>query len=160
MSRTLRSTAGPAVAKAAIRNLPALAGIGLALLLTGCTSTGRPFVNAGLDRLAVGSIRPVVARLDTTPPVAQSDWEALRRALTSGFLTAHADIDWSNAATGSNGTITPLGTAATRGKVACRAFATTVSDVRGVRRYRGEACRFGDGTWQIGDLTADDAILS
>ena len=42
----------------------------------------------------------------------------------------------------------------------CRSFATTVNDARGIRRYRGDACRRTDGRWQLDGMAPDDAKLS
>jgi surface antigen len=90
-----------------------------------------------------------------------SDWEAVRRAVASAPDEAsEAAIPWSNPHTGSDGTINA--SAATVGKsgALCRSLETTISDYRGVRLYRGEACRRADGRWQIVRLAAGDATLS
>ena len=42
---------------------------------------------------------------------------------------------------------------------ACRAFATTISDYRGVRRYSGEACRPANGGWRLTGIVPDDTTL-
>lgn len=94
--------------------------------------------------------------------VAPADWERVR-IFASTNLDQTPDgkvLDWTNASTGSNGTITPL--AASRpesGGRQCRAFSLTISDVRGIRGYRGDACRAPDGMWQLFDLTAEDRAL-
>ena len=69
-------------------------------------------------------------------------------------------IDWTNPDTGSNGTISPLASARNEpdGRN-CRAFSLTVSDVRGIRRYRGDACRAPDGMWQLFEVVPEDSAL-
>ena len=70
-----------------------------------------------------------------------------------------ASLDWLNPDTGSTGTITATATAS-EGKFLCRSFATTVNDLRGIRRYRGEACAPDGGRWQLRGVTPDDAAIS
>ena len=41
----------------------------------------------------------------------------------------------------------------------CRAFATTVNDLRGIRRYRGEACQTGDAGWRLTGIVPEDSVL-
>jgi hypothetical protein len=127
----------------------------LGLGLAGCSSLGLPMGDR-LDRTAVGSIRSATPVSATrTPPVAASDWETIRQSIPAALAKSGVS-DWTNEATGSSGTLT----LAQSGKDGCRGFSTTVSDVRGIRHYRGDACRNAAGAWSIGDLTADDAILS
>jgi hypothetical protein len=37
---------------------------------------------------------------------------------------------------------------------------TTINDVRGIRRYRGQACVTPNGRAQLRNVTADDATLT
>ena len=48
----------------------------------------------------------------------------------------------------------------TANSVSCRTFATTVNDIRGIRRYRGDACTTAGGRWQLRTVTPDDAAIS
>jgi len=161
MSRPRRSTAGNPQQRVAIhRRLPAFAALGLALSLTGCSSVGLPMGERGFDRTVTGSISttaviPVSATKPAARPVAASDWDAIRQTIPSA-IAKNGSSAWSNATTGSTGTVT----LSEPGRDGCRAFSTTVSDVRGIRHYRGDACKNAAGLWSIGDLTADDAILS
>ena len=87
-----------------------------------------------------------------------SDWEAIRHAVAATAAESGVDrLPWRNPQTGSAGTIASLSAARAQGKLTCRSFATTINDQRGVRRYRGEACRHGDGGWQLYGMVAEDA---
>lgn len=119
---------------------------GLALTAAGCSATA-------LDPLHTGS----VVRAGVTDAVDPSDWEAVRRTIAD--LGAHAfDRAWKNPKTGSSGTVTAMA-AEPRAGVQCRAFATTVNDLRGIRRYRGEACRDGGAGWRLTGVVPEDSLL-
>jgi surface antigen len=152
----------------------------VAASLAGCSVTP-PGETPELDTTTTGSIAkpsPSIAATDpaplgyaATPPAAAprtavdgvepSDWERIRLvASTSIPGTANGTVlDWTNPDTGSNGTLSPLASARTIGERDCRGFALTVSDVRGIRRYRGDACRSPDGMWQLFDVTPEDRAL-
>lgn len=149
------------------------------VLLTALAGCNLSPAGPELDTTTTGSI----ARADTPPPadpaplgyapdgpkvktvidgVAPSDWERIRLfASTHLDQTANGDVlDWTNPDTGSNGTISPLAAATQEADGRrCRAFALTISDVRGIRGYRGDACRSSDGMWQLFGLSADDGAL-
>jgi surface antigen len=140
-----------------------IAAIALALSLGGCAGLGLPFGSdlARVDTTTTGSIRPTLVSANVVDGVDASDWEAIRRTVAA--VPADSSVDslaWRNPDTGSAGTISSLGTAHRRGSLMCRAFATTVNDQRGVRRYRGEACQRDNGRWQLYGMAADDAQLS
>lgn len=117
---------------------------GLLLATAACSVTG-------IDPAHTGS----VVRASVADSVDPSDWEAVRRTL-AGIGTEALAHAWQNPKTGSSGTITA--TAAEPGTSGfCRAFATTVADYRGIRRYRGEACQGGDGGWQLGGIMPEDS---
>jgi hypothetical protein len=42
----------------------------------------------------------------------------------------------------------------------CHSFDTTMSDVRGVRRYSGEVCKMTNGRWALRSVKPADAALS
>jgi surface antigen len=117
----------------------------------GCAQVG---LTQGTDSLYTGSIKASV-----TDGVDPSDWETMRQVV-AGIAPADADLTrpWTNPQTGSYGSIT-VGAAEQRSGGACRSFSTTVSDLRGVRRYRGEACQPVGGRWQLSDIRADDSKL-
>ena len=117
----------------------------ISLTLVGCAGMGLPFEEA--------SATVTVDRVDP------SDWNEVRATLAVAPTGRTTGLDWLNADTGSTGTITAAATTTASG-LACRAFATTVNDVRGIRRYRGDACRTAASGWQLRDLTPDDAAIS
>lgn len=94
--------------------------------------------------------------------VAPSDWERIRLFAATNVTQAKVGevLDWTNADTGSNGTIAPLAAMrpASEGRE-CRAIALTISDVRGIRRYQGDACHTPDGMWQLFDVVPEDTAL-
>jgi hypothetical protein len=108
------------------------------------------------DNMATGSIRPAAtAAVALADP---SDWETIRRALASAIDSGNsASIDWSNPDTGSFGVITASNAANGAG---CHSFDTTMSDVRGVRRYSGEVCKMTNGRWALRSVKPADAALS
>ena len=58
-------------------------------------------------------------------------------------------VPWSNRATGSVGTITPVNSYYAGNGVYCRDFRASVAIKVGVGEGRGRACRVGAGGWQI-----------
>lgn len=129
----------------------------LALPLCGCAGLGLPFDEAGarsqasLNRPA-RAIPAAVVVVDQADP---SDWEMIRRT-AEGAPETSGRFDWSNPETGSAGN---LAIAADRPESLCRAFAVTISDMRGVRRYRGDACQAATGHIRLSGVIADDATL-
>ena len=124
----------------------------IALSAGGCAQVGLP--TQATDPIATGSIQ-----VSVTDGVDPSDWEAMRRTV-AGIAPKDADLTrpWSNPQTGSYGSIT-VATAEQRNGGTCRPFSTTVSDLRGVRRYSGEACQPAGGTWRLTGIRADDSKL-
>jgi surface antigen len=127
-----------------------------ALSLAGCASTGMPLGPGATDPLVTGSIKGDLGSAKGTAGADPSDWTAVRATLAKA--AAGGDVAWSNPATGSSGTVS-LGPTLAKVRGVCRSFATTINDARGVRSYRGEACRSGDGGWKIADIVADDQVL-
>lgn len=149
--------------KAAVRRR-ALVVVSTALL-SGCGLS--PLAErAEVDPVTTGAIArpaPTPVKKTVVDALDPSDWERIRlTASTTMLSSAEGDVfDWTNAETGSNGTIAASG-AARQDPAAglCRPFSLTVSDLRGIRRYRGEACRSADGMWRlIGVLPEDSALL-
>ena len=132
------------------------------LLLTGCAGMGLPFADIGPER--TGSVRTASAggqSANAVSAVDPSDWEAVRRAVAEAIAARNTDatIEWTNPDTGSSGTISPLLATTASSSSGCRAFATTMSDARGVRHYRGDACRETDGRVRLLRVVADDPAL-
>ncbi|MBZ9934784.1 hypothetical protein LB518_00635 [Mesorhizobium sp. BR1-1-16] len=147
---------------------------GAAILVIACGLAGcglSPFGHGGVDSMTTGSITPAATPepQPVQPPaptvvgsLAQSDWETIRTLAADRLAEApNGDpLDWTNPDTGNEGTIAALADARIRtGGLSCRPIALTVSDVRGVRRYHGHACRSIDGSWQLFDMSADDQAL-
>ena len=158
---TVRGTSYSAVAGARksrpIRRLATMAG--LALFLGGCSSVGLGDFARGPQANATFGAKAMKASLTVVDRVDPSDWEAVRRRIAGISADEIARYDWSNPDTRSTGTITVLAVATAGSSATCRPFATTLSDTRGIRRYRGEACRRTDGRWQLFGIRADDAKL-
>jgi surface antigen len=129
----------------------------LAATLGGCAGLGLPFETASNQKMTTGSIHKVSAK--ASGKVDQSDWETVRRAIASVGGEADASVDWRNPDTGSTGSIAILDTPTATNDENCRNFATTINDMRGIRRYRGEACRMTNGRWQLFGVLADDSQL-
>jgi len=125
--------------------------------LGGCAGLGLPFGGPMGGQLASNAAapQPILASATITSQADPSDWETIRRTI-EGAPQGGSHLEWSNAITGSIGTIA---VAADDGE-ACRAFATTINDVRGIRRYRGNACVLPNGRAQLRAVTADDATLT
>ncbi len=146
-----------------VRAFPGVAVAILALSLGGCAGLGLPFGAelASTDPMTTGSIKPTLVSANVVDGVDASDWEAIRREVADVPVDSAVDrLAWRNPDTGSAGTISGLSAARAQSGLACRTFATTVNDQRGVRRYRGETCRRSNGRWQLYGMVADDAQLS
>jgi surface antigen len=146
--------------------IQAIAIAGVTFSLGGCAQLGLPMVETdnrpAIDRMATGTTL-VSANVNpkATANVDSSDWEAMRRALAAAPAdSGGTPIAWSNPDTGSDGTITPAAANPGKGGKLCRMLSATISDNRGVRLYRGEACQLTNGRWQIVRIAADDATLS
>ena len=154
------SDAGWRRQSARLTRLAALALLGASL--AGCSAIGLPAGELAANRApAVSGSARLLASVRVSDSVDPSDWETVRRtvaAVPAGETTD--DRDWTNPDTGSAGTISALDAAADKRGSLCRAFATTVNDIHGIRRYRGEACKRSDGRWQLFGMTSDDASLS
>lgn len=164
MSRVLRSTTASlgrsaASGRSAGFGRLVILSIALSTLLGGCAVIG-PFAErldpAPTGSIQTGSERPAASQL------ASSDWEAIRSKAAAIIPAASAgsSVDWSNPSTGSSGSVSPIATAEPKGNTRCRAFAATLNDIRGARRYRSQACLQNNGKWVIGPPTAEDAFLS
>ncbi len=132
----------------------------LALVLGGCAGIGIPFGDfnrTGAQTVSTGG-RAVPAGLAVAVAVDPSDWEVVRRTIAAVPLDDSGRFDWNNPDTKSSGNVTVLALAESAA-AACRPFATTINDARGVRGYRGQACMRADGRWQLDEVSADDTKL-
>jgi hypothetical protein len=128
-----------------------------ALPLGGCAGLGLPFDEAGAGSQASLSrpARAIPAAAVVVNQADPSDWEMVRRT-AEGAPQAAARLDWSNPTTGSAGTVAIAGD---KPESLCRPFAVTISDMRGIRRYHGDACQGADGHVRLAGVAADDATL-
>jgi hypothetical protein len=113
-----------------------------------------PAITGSTDA-AWGLPGPLPASL--APSDAAAIAEAARHALAAE--SGPAVGDWTNAATGSSGTLAALGAAAEVDGETCRTFAATVTSVRGVHLYACRACRTADGRVGIRSIEAAGAGL-
>ena len=137
--------------------LRAMAVAAAMLAAAGCARVGLPSFDAGDVTGSIPASTPAAA------PVANgvdpSDWKSVQQALAGMAADEKQDgIGWRNPTTGSAGMITAYA-AETTSAGYCRVFATTVNDTRGVRRYRGEACRTG-ADWKLTRVMAEDGKLN
>jgi surface antigen len=162
MRRSVRSYIGQRLNRQARPLLQAAAVAAFALSLAGCGGLGLPFAEENGPQAAVTAppAKAALVSAKVSEGVDPSDWETVRRAVASAPVDGvDGGIDWSNPDTGSTGTITAYPVVAGKDGTLCRTVATTVSDLRGVRRYRGQSCQRRDGRWQLFSFTADDAKL-
>lgn len=132
----------------------------LAAHLGGCAGFGLPFGKTGVDsNLTTGTIEKTSSKHKSK--VEQSDWATIRKriaraAAEDSLSQAHA---WRNPETGTTGTLMVLDTVTATNDSNCRNFQTTVNDVRGIRHYRGEACKMAKDRWELFGVLADDSKL-
>jgi hypothetical protein len=81
------------------------------------------------------------------------DAVTIANAVTSVTATGQP-IQWSNAATGSNGLIHGIGERKADGGGLCRDFTALRTSYDGVRNYAGSVCMSADGLWRIARFDA------
>jgi hypothetical protein len=97
---------------------------------------------------ATGSLASEPVRVEASLPetLAFSDAAAIGAAAHAlASASAAEPADWSNAATGSSGTIAALEAPEPRDAGTCRDFDATVKSLKGVHRYAATACRDAAG---------------
>jgi surface antigen len=141
-----------------------VAAAAMALSLGACSAFGLPGASGELITGSVPAnhgVAPTLVSASVVDKVDPSDWETVRRTIAGASATSGVGrIEWTNPDTGSSGTIVGLDVPTDRKGQLCRSFSTTISDARGIRGYRGDACRRTDGRWQLFDMIPDDAKLS
>jgi 17 kDa outer membrane surface antigen len=128
--------------------------------LVGCTGLASTSGQAGVDfEGAIGSITTADSKEKRS--VAPSDWETVKRSIAQATSDnmRNGILAWQNPETGSTGTLKLLDTLTATESPDCRNFQTTVNDVRGIRNYRGEACRIEKNRWELIGVLADDSKL-
>lgn len=131
----------------------------IATWLGGCTGLGLPFGDTAVDRsLTTGSVQKVSGK--SAGKVDPSDWEAVRETIARAAGDGpEKSLNWRNPKTGTTGTVTVLNTITATNDPNCRNFQTTLNDTRGIRHYRGEACRTASKDWRLFGVLADDSKL-
>lgn len=123
----------------------------LALLLplaAGCTvMNGAALEDAAVDRtIQTASIAPA----DPAAAESISDSRTVRNAVSAAKIETieAAPLAWSNAETGTSGTITAIAEVRAGDEI-CRTFRTSRQRFDGVALYDGEACTRGQGEWTL-----------
>jgi hypothetical protein len=143
------------------RQLPVLRVAALALLalsIAGCARLGLPFNEAGAGQAPMRG--PSLVNATVSDHVDPTDWLTVRQTLGRIPVDAAAGttLDWRNALTNSDGTVSLRTAAIRRNGTLCRGFTAIVNDLRGIRRYRGDSCRGGDG-WQLSGIVPDNGTV-
>jgi hypothetical protein len=132
-----------------VKRLPMLPVVAL---LAACSGPADNFSPPPIDPLTTASISdgPAIS-------ISAIDLDSMREAIRGSLaVLTGGTIFWSNSESGSDGIIE---FAADDAAETCRPFAATVSDLRGIRRYRSEACPGSDGAWDFAEITPEDSVL-
>jgi hypothetical protein len=131
--------------------------IAAALSLAGCAGFGLPMDEVQNQAAVASRVKPAVA-VAATEAASPSDWEKVRSIIATlpAGTAGSGEIAWHNPGTGSDGTVI-AGAATAKTGMVCRAFVSTINDARGIRGYRGEACRADGGDWRIRTAAPTDA---
>ncbi len=101
----------------------------------------------GVDQSVTTANVPVQTVLSEDPE-RRSDELTIRNAVSAADIAAPGALAWSNADTGSRGSITNLAEARDAGAV-CRTFRTTRESYDGVAIFTGKTCMVSPGTWVL-----------
>lgn len=162
-SSTLRTGAPPRVT----RGIVAAVGAVCLALLAGCGQMGMPLGSAeAINQQVARQAAPVpgaetqLVLVGDSATVEPSDWAAVLKTAVSAIERGRKGerVAWTNPATGSGGTVTPRPDIRTGDDAQCRAFSTTLNDLRGARSYSGVACR-RDGQWVLTRISPEDQEL-
>jgi surface antigen len=111
---------------------------------------------AASDRLHTGSIpRTSVSAQAATRTATRAETDTALRAATSELLTRgerNASVPWENPQTGARGTVTPIADAYQQAGATCRDFLASYIHDDAEDWLQGEACRAGQGPWEIRKL--------
>jgi len=116
--------------------------VGLALALSACAGMIAPPVAEDVTSATIADSAPGLAGLSA------EDLVAIGSALSQPHPRS-GDLVWANADTGSQGRISGVRPVSGPAGVDCRAFATTVNAVDGLRAMRGIACRDDGGVYAV-----------
>ncbi len=132
------------------RGASALACVGLALTLGGCSAIPLPsFIGARQD--VTGSITPPNP---LSPSMDAEDWRRAKGALALALDPQGNGeaVAWDNPKSGAKGAFTPVGAAKPVDDRICRSFLTSVGGSLPQRSLQGSACRGKDGDWTLSDV--------
>lgn len=117
---------------------------GIAICLSGCTSSLDLFGSGKVDTMSTGTIP---AKRTTT---SVSDEVTVQNAVSSADLSkiTGSPLPWANTATGSAGVVSTIREARTEGHL-CRAFTTTRHSYEGIAQFNGQTCMTGSGEWML-----------
>lgn len=141
---------------------PMAASLALALSAGGCIGISLPLGELTDEGPAItGSIStawqlPAPLPASLAPSDAAAIAEAARQAVAGGVEAAGG---WTNADSGSSGSLVLLGEAEVDGEI-CRTYASTVTSIRGVHIYTCRACRAADGRVSIRSIQASGAEMA
>lgn len=140
---------------------PIAAALAAALTAGGCAGLSIPLGELTSDAPAITGSSSTAWPLPTALPASLSaaDATAISQAARHAIAGDGGEVpgDWTNAATGSSGSLVALGAARADGTAICRTYASTVNSIRGVHRFICEICRTADGQVAIRSIEADGA---
>ena len=139
------------------RFLPVRAALPLvfASALSACAIT-----NGDLTQQLVGTDEVVTSSVSTATSidgVDATDAMTIKGAVINLSQSGAAPpASWSNAETGSSGTIVALNAFKGQHGQDCRSFRSTVDTYKGISFFNGETCEIGDGQWVLSWLKPVD----
>ena len=131
-----------------------------ALLLSGCAKMQIPlasFTGSVAEPASLTSETEAVSALSDL--LSDSDVTLIGSVLATAMAEAEdgATVSWNNPETGASGSLMPLVVARADGGLLCRAFIGTLGVAEAGQKFRGEACRLDDGSWQLMSMAAGEA---
>jgi surface antigen len=142
--------------KARLRRWPAaLLALSVALGVGGCSYRLESLTGKARDDGRVtGSIRPSPA-VKPIADLAEADLVIARATVSEALSKGGKDtsLPWENPTTGARGTITPLAQTYTQDGQTCHDFLASYVRNGSESWLQGEACRRGQGDWQVRHMT-------
>lgn len=124
----------------------------LAALAAACSGPADRFGAPAIDPVTTASF---AEKSETS--ISPIDLASMREAISGSLsVPTGGTVFCSNRKSGSDGIIE---FAVDDTADSCRPFSATVSDLRGIRRYRSEACPGSDGGWDFAEITPEDSVL-
>jgi surface antigen len=127
--------------------------LSLALVSGGCSYRMDSMFSrrSGAETETTSSIRPVAASPQSVAGLPDGDLTAARAAVSDALGRSGRDgsVPWEDAATGARGTVTPLSNAYSQDGTTCRDFLASYVRNGAESWLQGEACRIGQGRWEV-----------